>query len=124
MRDATRVIGHWRANMRTKALAFSLLETTILFVPWLPIGAQETGTTAITRSERSKLPNFDSAPGWEWMMRPQELRIGRRFGQLSDNGILSGYSVVDADGGALRISFVQAGPSVMGSLLGTGKIVR
>jgi hypothetical protein len=95
--------------MRPKTIVSSLLGTTILFVSWSLTGAQE---QIAPRIERSKASDFHSDPGWEWMMSPQELRIGHTFGQAGESRILSGYSVIDSDGGALRISLVQAGRDV------------
>jgi hypothetical protein len=101
----------WKERkMEPRTIASSLLATTILLVSWLPTGAQEPNTERIEKSPR---PNFRSDFGWEWMMSPQELRIGHTFGQASEDSIVSGYSVVDARSGALQLSLVQAGRGVI-----------
>jgi hypothetical protein len=46
-------------------------------------------------------------------MPPQEFQTGRTWGGASEDIILTGYSVVDAEGGVLRFFFVQAGSSVV-----------
>src|SRR4051812_32443950 len=46
-------------------------------------------------------------------MPPQELRIGREWGQAGQGRILAGYCVVDAEGGALRIFLAQTGPKIL-----------
>ena len=81
--------------------------STVGQVPADPKGT--TTTTSVRITPNGERPRFTAAPGWTVLMSPQGLRIGRRFGQTSDDGIISGESVVDADGGTLRISFVQAG---------------
>src|SRR5437762_3050005 len=92
----------------TKAI-MSLIIAPVSFLGMGPgaLGQQEKATITVRKVPRGERPEFASAPGWEWMMRPQVLRIGHKFGQVSDTRILRGYSVVDAEGGALRIYFVQ-----------------
>jgi hypothetical protein len=46
-------------------------------------------------------------------MPPQEFQVGRTWGGAREDSILTGYSVVDAQGGSLRIFFVQAGPTAL-----------
>lgn len=67
--------------------------------------------TTVRATPRGDRPELAVAPGWAWLMPPQELRPGLAFGQTSDDGIVSGYSHVDAEGGGLRFFFVQAGPA-------------
>ena len=67
--------------------------------------------TAIRPRPQADRPAHSAAPGWAWLMAPQELCVGQQFGQASEAGIVSGYSHVDADGGGFRIFFVQAGPT-------------
>lgn len=100
--------------MRAKAITLTLLGTTILLVSWLHAGAQEPvgEPRTTTREVESRTPKFNSESGWGWAMFPQALRIGGSFGQADPSGtIVHGYAVVDSEG-VLRISFVQAGPSV------------
>jgi hypothetical protein len=73
----------------------------------------KTPTTTIPDTQKFDGTRFINAPGWAWLMRPEGLRLGRRFGEAHENVILSGYSVVDAEGGALRVFVVQAGPGVL-----------
>ncbi len=74
----------------------------------LAAGPEVTVTKAgkVGKLDRSK---FVNEPGWAWLMWPQELRLGEKFGLASDAGIVSGYSHVDAGSGALRVFFVHAG---------------
>src|SRR4051812_1409857 len=68
-----------------------------------------TNTRQTPRAERRA---FDNAPGWVWLMRPQELKVGHRLGQSSEGLIISGYSVID-DSGVLRVFIVQTGPKMV-----------
>ena len=73
-------------------------------------------TTVITTAPRDKdaRPVFANEPGWIWLMSPQEMRIGCWWGQAGGDGmILAGYSIIDSDGGPLRIFFTQAGPNAL-----------
>jgi len=77
-----------------------------------------TGSTTITVVDQANQPEFVNAPGWTWLIRPEELKIGRTWGWASGDGnVRTGYSVVDAEGGALRLFFVQSGPSILDSPL-------
>lgn len=50
-------------------------------------------------------------PGWEWISPPRKFQIGRTWGSAGDNGVIvHGDSVVDAEGGVLRIHCVQTRP--------------
>ncbi len=72
------------------------------------------GSTTVTEVQREKgdRPEFPNEPSWTWLMRPRELSIGRKWGQAGEDGMmLTGYPIIDAEGGALRIVFSQAGPS-------------
>jgi hypothetical protein len=102
--------------MRNKAAVVFLLVTGALATTeGLPVKGQGPVGSTTTTSERTtppgNRPRLVAAPGWAWLMEPQELRVGGSFGQTSEAGIVSGYSHVDAGGGGLRIFFVQAGPS-------------
>jgi hypothetical protein len=55
-------------------------------------GQQGSTTTRITTARetpRAERPAFDNAPGWAWLMRPQELKVGHRLGQSSEGLIIS-----------------------------------
>lgn len=70
------------------------------------------GTTTGRTIPRGERPVFTNASGWEWLVLPRELKIGRTWSQAGgDEGrLFTGYPVIDAEGGALRLFFVQAGP--------------
>jgi len=73
-------------------------------------------TTVITTAPGGKnaRPEFANEPGWIWLMRPQEMRIGRWWGQAGEDGMmLAGYSILDSDGSPLGIVFAQAGPNAL-----------
>jgi hypothetical protein len=70
-------------------------------------------TTTALRDKGAR-PEFANEPGWMSLMSPQEMQIGRRWGQAAGDGMmLAGYSLIDSDGGSLRIFFAQAGPNTL-----------
>jgi hypothetical protein len=74
-----------------------------------PTGQERVESFVVAR--KTDRPKYVAAPGWAWMMRPRELRLGESFGQAGDSGIMTGYAHADAEGGGLRVFFVQAGAS-------------
>jgi hypothetical protein len=78
----------------------------------LAAGQGTTVRTEVVKTEKDDPSRFVNDPGWAWLMSPREFRLGEKFGQSSDAGIVSGYAHVDAGSGALRVFLVQAGPSV------------
>src|SRR5947207_566314 len=82
-----------------------------LLLPGLAASGQQ-GNTITRETPRAEQPAFDNAPGWAWLMRPQELKVGHRLGQSSEGSIISGYSVID-ESGVLRVFIVQTGPKIV-----------
>jgi type II secretory pathway pseudopilin PulG len=87
----------------------------IIALPQDPNVARESTTiTATAPRDKDVRPEFANEPGWMWLMRPQEMRIGRSWGQAGEDGMmLAGYSIIDSDGGPLRIFLAQAGPNAL-----------
>jgi hypothetical protein len=89
-------------SMKTLALA-------VLTMGMFALGQQERLKEEIKEVPAGERPEFTSEPGWE-LISPQEFRGGRKWGFAKEDGlIVSGYSVVDADG-VLRIYCVRTSP--------------
>jgi hypothetical protein len=97
---------HKRSDMRAQVTFFSILGT--IMIGWLPIGAQE--QIAKSRIEATKRPKMDNELGWGWLVEPLSFSPGKGgFRNSGEGRYIMVDTVVDADGGALRLSLVQIG---------------
>jgi hypothetical protein len=74
---------------------------------------QETKTSITTTVRERRIEHAEPEAGW--LVRPQEFRLDRTWGQVGERGaIVTGYPVVDR-GGMLRVFVVQSGPGAVDS---------